>query len=195
MLQIENESITDGEVVGDDLILTTRAGTPINAGNVRGPIGPEGPIGEVSDAELALAITNLDTTLRDDFPGGFITQALKTANQGPFSSIVDITDLSVNWVAAENRRYRIIAEGHFQASSGDVQVRFVIADPSNTELRYSNLLCGAATSTYLRCEHIVTPGGGSVTYKARAVGSGNVTFVAAATIYGSLTVYDVGPSS
>lgn len=37
--EVFDESIVDGEVVGDDLILTTRGGTPINAGDVRGPIG------------------------------------------------------------------------------------------------------------------------------------------------------------
>ncbi|MET0786075.1 MAG: hypothetical protein ABWY25_05165 [Paenisporosarcina sp.] len=42
MLVIENETVVDGEVVGDDLVLTTREGTPINAGNVRGPQGPQG---------------------------------------------------------------------------------------------------------------------------------------------------------
>jgi hypothetical protein len=48
MLVIENETVVDGEVQGDNLILTTREGTPINAGNVRGPIGPTGPAGGVS---------------------------------------------------------------------------------------------------------------------------------------------------
>ena len=43
MLVIENETVVDGEIQGDDLILITREGTPINAGNVRGPIGPIGP--------------------------------------------------------------------------------------------------------------------------------------------------------
>lgn len=34
-----NETVTGGSVVGDDLILTQRGGTEINAGNVRGPQG------------------------------------------------------------------------------------------------------------------------------------------------------------
>jgi hypothetical protein len=42
MKQIEDETVVDGDVVGDDLILTTRAGAPINAGNVRGPQGTPG---------------------------------------------------------------------------------------------------------------------------------------------------------
>ena len=37
MIAIENASVIDGDVVGDDLILTTKGGSQINAGNVRGP--------------------------------------------------------------------------------------------------------------------------------------------------------------
>lgn len=42
MAEIEAASVVDGEVVGNDLILTTHGGIPINAGNVRGPTGPAG---------------------------------------------------------------------------------------------------------------------------------------------------------
>jgi hypothetical protein len=43
MLAIENGTVVDGDVVGDDLHLVKRDGGVINAGNVRGPIGPAGP--------------------------------------------------------------------------------------------------------------------------------------------------------
>ncbi|MET0786629.1 MAG: tail fiber domain-containing protein [Paenisporosarcina sp.] len=43
MLEIENTTVVDGEIQGDNLILLTREGTPIDAGNVRGPVGPVGP--------------------------------------------------------------------------------------------------------------------------------------------------------
>jgi hypothetical protein len=43
MEEMEAETIIDGDIVGDNLILTTRGGTPINAGNVRGPTGLTGP--------------------------------------------------------------------------------------------------------------------------------------------------------
>lgn len=39
MLAIENGTVVDGSVVGDNLILTTKGGTNIDAGNVRGPAG------------------------------------------------------------------------------------------------------------------------------------------------------------
>lgn len=45
MEEIEAASVVDGNVVDDDLILTTFGGTDINAGNVRGPQGPTGPAG------------------------------------------------------------------------------------------------------------------------------------------------------
>ena len=50
MLEIENETIVDGNVVVNDLILIRRDGIEINAGNVRGPIGPAGPPGGLGEA-------------------------------------------------------------------------------------------------------------------------------------------------
>lgn len=45
MLEIEAASVVDGDVVGDDLFLTKQDGTLINAGNVRGARGADGPTG------------------------------------------------------------------------------------------------------------------------------------------------------
>jgi hypothetical protein len=45
MLEIENTTVVDGNVVGNNLILVTREGTQIDAGNVRGPQGPAGTPG------------------------------------------------------------------------------------------------------------------------------------------------------
>jgi len=45
MLEIEAASVVDGDVVGDNLILTKHDGTQIDAGSVRGPVGPAGPQG------------------------------------------------------------------------------------------------------------------------------------------------------
>lgn len=50
MQEIEDSSVVSGTVVGDNLQLTTRGGTTIPAGNVRGPQGvqgPQGPAGSV----------------------------------------------------------------------------------------------------------------------------------------------------
>jgi microcystin-dependent protein len=48
MLNIENSTVVDGEVQGDNLILQTRDGTPIDAGSVRGPKGDTGAVGPAS---------------------------------------------------------------------------------------------------------------------------------------------------
>lgn len=47
MLEIEAESVVDGDIVGNNLILTKHDGTQINAGPVIGPQGPQGPQGPV----------------------------------------------------------------------------------------------------------------------------------------------------
>lgn len=50
MAALENGTVVDGSVVGDNLILTTHDGTPIDAGNVRGPIGTTGNTGNTGPA-------------------------------------------------------------------------------------------------------------------------------------------------
>lgn len=54
MDEINDSTVVDGDIVGDNLILKTRDNTEINAGNVRGPqgiqgvqgnVGPQGPQG------------------------------------------------------------------------------------------------------------------------------------------------------
>lgn len=56
MLAIEAQSIVDGDIVGDDLILTRFDNGTINAGSVKGPPGDPGDPGEVSAEDLDDAI-------------------------------------------------------------------------------------------------------------------------------------------
>lgn len=48
--EIEDQAIVDGTVIGDDLILTRNNADTINAGNVRGAVGPAGPPGGLGEA-------------------------------------------------------------------------------------------------------------------------------------------------
>lgn len=48
MKQIEDSTIIDGDILGDDLVLKYRDGSQTNAGNVRGPQGVPGPVGPTS---------------------------------------------------------------------------------------------------------------------------------------------------
>lgn len=59
MLEIEAASVVDGAVVGDDLFLTKHDGTLVNAGNVRGALGPEGPMGSPLAAATAAPVLNV----------------------------------------------------------------------------------------------------------------------------------------
>lgn len=48
MLEIENSTIVDGDIVGEDLILLRRDGGEINAGHVKGDKGDKGDVGPAS---------------------------------------------------------------------------------------------------------------------------------------------------
>jgi microcystin-dependent protein len=56
MLEIENSTVVDGDVVGNNLILKTRDNTTIDAGNVRGPTGPQGPTGGFLTGEVRMTV-------------------------------------------------------------------------------------------------------------------------------------------
>jgi microcystin-dependent protein len=58
MLEIEAASVVSGAVVGDNLILKRFDDTTVDAGNLRGPQGIQGPAGEVTAAALAAALVS-----------------------------------------------------------------------------------------------------------------------------------------
>lgn len=62
MLAIENASVVDGDVVGNDLVLTTHGGSTINAGNVRGPTGPAGADAAPGDVNPTANTTPIRTS-------------------------------------------------------------------------------------------------------------------------------------
>lgn len=74
MLVIENASIVDGDIVGNDLILKRFDNTTINAGNVRGPTGSPG----VTNLELTTAMTAQTTAMALDSPVGSIIDYIST---------------------------------------------------------------------------------------------------------------------
>lgn len=66
MKVIEDGTIVDGEVVGDNLILTKHDGTEINAGSVRGPQGVEGPAGAQAAPTRQIFTSGAGTYTRPD---------------------------------------------------------------------------------------------------------------------------------
>jgi len=69
MLEIENETITDAHLSGDDLILTTREGTDINVGSVRGPTGSGGATGATG---AGFAIGQIGHFPKSPLPSGWL---------------------------------------------------------------------------------------------------------------------------
>jgi microcystin-dependent protein len=69
MLEIENETITDAHLSGNDLILTTREGTDINVGSVRGPTGATGTTGS---AGAGFAIGQIGHFPKSPLPSGWL---------------------------------------------------------------------------------------------------------------------------
>lgn len=70
MQAIEDETIVDAELDGDNLILTTREGTDINVGSVRGPTGATGATGAQG---AGVAVGMLADFPKAPLPAGWIT--------------------------------------------------------------------------------------------------------------------------
>jgi Concanavalin A-like lectin/glucanases superfamily len=97
MLAIEAASVVDGDVIGDNLILTKHDGTQINAGNVRGPQGAVGPVGQ--DLSVLAAAPILDVGVIGQIRAGRQLTAADFANMGlsaPLGlwNLSDLTDVS-----------------------------------------------------------------------------------------------------
>ena len=99
MLAIEAASVVDGDVVGDNLILTKHDGSQINAGSVRGPQGAPGPMGTM--LPIATAQPILDIGLINQIRAGRQLTAADFTNMGLSApvglwNLSDLSDVSGN---------------------------------------------------------------------------------------------------
>ena len=99
MLAIEAASVVDGDVVGDNLILTKHDGSQINAGSVRGPTGSPGPVGQ--DLPILTAAPILDVGLSGQIRAGRQLTAADFTAMGLSApvglwNLSDLTDVSGN---------------------------------------------------------------------------------------------------
>lgn len=99
MLAIEAASVVDGDIVGNNLILTKHDGTQINAGAVVGPTGPAGPAG--SDLAVLASRNILDVGMANQIKAGRQLTATDFTNMGlsaPLGlwNLSDLTDSSGN---------------------------------------------------------------------------------------------------
>ena len=106
MLAIEGASVVDGDVVGNDLILTKHNGTQINAGDVRGPAGPQGAVGQ--DLAVLIAAPVLDVGTLGQIRAGRQLTAVDFTGMGLSAPIglynlSDLSDASGNGRALLNK--------------------------------------------------------------------------------------------
>ena len=126
MKQIEAQSVIDGDVVGDNLILTQHDGTQINAGSVRGPKGDPGPVGQ--DLSVLKAVPILDVGQVNQIRAGRQLTVADFTNMGLSAPIglwnlSDLTDASGN--------------GHPLLNKGAVPVTTGINGVANTAARFT----------------------------------------------------------
>lgn len=128
--------------------------------------------------------------------GGLVmAYATKTANQ-TFTTIADVTGLSVTFTAIAGRLYKVSVVGLLKSSVANDICQLVIADGTGTTLAVSQQVCPNTTySVPATTFYLATPSAGSVTYKARVVrvaGTGTGTLEAAATYPAYIIAEDVG---
>lgn len=129
MQAIEDSAIIDGAVVGDDLILTRYDTTTINAGNVRGPIGP----GNTNNAWTAYTST---------ISQGASTNIAKTTL---YSKWVRGIDRTITW----NFSFQLTASG--TSGSGVVLTVPVLAEALEG-IGGSGLILDASTSVWYNAQ-------------------------------------------
>lgn len=198
-LEIENSSIVDGNVVGDNLILVRRDSVEIDAGNVRGPVGPEGPPGGLGEAPVDGSVYGRKdagwTLITTSGPLGILGITESLANQGPITTINDL--ISVTVTVAASRRIKITGQGsvygttqydHFRGrireGSTDLGRWFDATIPSDGRNVLENGFC------------ILTPSAGEHTYKLsleRHLGIGTASIIPNAADKLIILVEDLGP--
>lgn len=121
MLAIEAASVIAGIITGDNLILTKRDGTTINAGNVRGPQGVQGVPGSISTSPAGGSLSGYypDPGLADN---AVSTNKVAVANRDGLSTVASMRTLGT---AAQ----QAAAGNHTHADTGWVDFAAKVGDP------------------------------------------------------------------
>lgn len=171
MQEIENSAIVDGNVVGNDLILTKFDGSTINAGSVVGPTGPPGV--------------------------AYLGHSQSVAPQGPIITEQDITGCSVTVTVGAGRRIKITGQGApYSTVANDYFLGRIREGATEIGIWYEGNPPIAGRNFKQNNFIILTPTAGPHTYKLtfeRPTGTGSANFTPSATNPILILVEDLGP--
>ena len=131
-------------------------------------------------------------------PRGRIAYAQVTANQSPFTTVADVTGLSVTFTAVSGRNYRTSV--FFEVSdtvAGDLIIAYLTTGANGQLLRSPFVSYGVSTASYLTVSMAFNSSSlsGSTTHKVRLernAGTGTVGVVANGASPAHIMVEDLG---
>lgn len=153
------------------------------------------------DAVAASVLTDVQV---DSLAKGWIGYNATSTDTTGVTSGSDITGLAVTVNVLANRLIQVAAFCHRVGSTvANDRVIFTVAEGATTlQQAYSDVGANALVATGGVAMYVVSdpfvPSAGTHTYKAtglRAAGTGNISFLAAATAKSWISVVDLGPSS
>lgn len=132
-LAIEQQAVVGAEVVNGDLIMRRQNNSTFSAGSVAGPEGPPGPTGDVSAAQLAAAVANLQSEISNSGLGvvGRVSVAGSAYTLNAPNAFEDIPGASVTFTPSPGRLYRISGQCGASSAAGSEGVMRLIEGASN----------------------------------------------------------------
>jgi hypothetical protein len=146
MLAIENSTIDDAQLSGDNLILIRHDGTQINVGSVRGATGAAGPTGEVSDAELAAAVAASETSAGRGIIA-YDEVAVEQSMTFQDNAWATVTNLSVTFTPVVGRYYEFALYSSARVMGTTSPVDFRILRAGTEEVARQGAFCAIAGLT------------------------------------------------
>jgi hypothetical protein len=161
MLDIEAKSIVDGDVVGDNLILTKHNGTTINAGNVRGPAGNNGlsTFSPILYRAASVYATNLANGVTTIITGWSLT----SGESSPGASAMVSYNSNGNFTINQTGLYSVTFTFSFGAHTTGRRVSMI--HKNGTEQRRQNV-ASPNDATVEVVDHLLLTNGDILTFRA-----------------------------
>jgi len=131
----------------------------------------------------------------NNLPFGLMGAAENTTLAQTFTTVVDLTSLSVTFTGIANRRYRVEGYVLMQSNVNNDSVNLLIRNSAGTTLQQGIYYLNSSAVAYMATATVVISATGSTTVKLsaqRQAGTGTITANGAATYPAQLIVTDIG---